>query len=287
MDTPRVGIVANTEKPGAAEVVAQLLESFAKLEVEATLDSVTARFCQRGAGVPLETLAEKVDLFVLLGGDGTLLQLAKELGPKVKPIAAINIGSLGFLTVGTAEDLQEITKLIASRSYSISERSVIRVCSILPEHPMETRYALNEVSISRGAATRAVKVEAKVRGEFLTRYSGDGLIVATPTGSTAYSLSAGGPIIEPNSGVFVLTPVCPHSLSSRPLIISDQTEIEITAPDQRDEVIMIVDGQKAHLMSSETKLVITCADYRVPLMMVPGTSFFGVLRQKLDWSGSN
>lgn len=287
MDTPRVGIVANVDKPGAAKVVVDLLGHFSKLRIEAKLETATAKFCGKGEGQSLETLVDEVDVFALLGGDGTLLQLASELGPKVKPIAAINTGTLGFLTLGTVEDLPEITKLIATQSYELSERSVIAVTTLEPGEEPKTRYALNEVSISRGAATRAVKVEAHVRGAFLTTYSGDGLIVSTPTGSTAYSLSAGGPIIEPNSGVFVLTPVCPHSLSSRPLIVSDQSPIEITTPEQRDDVIMTVDGQKAHQMNGETKLVIGLADYSVPLVTSPKVTFFGVLRQKLDWSGSN
>ncbi|MEM1296382.1 MAG: NAD(+)/NADH kinase [Verrucomicrobiota bacterium] len=287
MDTPRVAIVANVDKPGAAKVVVDLLEQFAGLGVETFLEKATAEFCGHQGGTTLEALADQADLFVLLGGDGTLLQLANTLGPKVKPLAAINTGTLGFLTLGTVEDLPEITRLIASRSYELSQRSVITVTTIEPDENPGIRYALNEVSISRGAATRAVKVEARVGGEFLTTYSGDGLIVSTPTGSTAYSLSAGGPIIEPNSGVFVLTPVCPHSLSSRPLVVSNQSPIEITTPEQRDEVVMTVDGQKAHLMNGETKLVIGVADYSVPLVTSRKGSFFGVLRQKLDWSGSN
>mgnify|MGYP003639379349 CR=1 FL=1 len=287
MDTPRVGIVANVDKPEAAKVVDRLRAEFGKLDVVAHLDQSTAEFCGHPGGKSLDELVEEVDLMVLLGGDGTLLHLASELGPRVKPIAAINTGTLGFLTLGTVEDLPEITRLIASRSYQLSERSVIAVTTYEPGEAPKVRYALNEVSISRGAATRAVKVDAWVRGEFLTTYSGDGLIVATPTGSTAYSLSAGGPIIVPNSGVFVLTPVCPHSLSSRPLVVSNQSPIEITTPEQRDEVVMTVDGQKAHLMNGDTRLEIALADYKVPLVTSPGASFFGVLRQKLDWSGSN
>ncbi len=287
MDAPRVGIIANTEKPGARDVVRQLRGQFADLKVETVLEDKTAKFCRLKKGLRLNSLAQNVDILVLLGGDGTLLQLAKELGPKVKPIAAINIGTLGFLTMGTLDDLADITRLIATRTYELSERSVIAVRSVKRGREPEVRYALNEVSISRGTVTRAVKVEARVDGEFVTSYNGDGLMVATPTGSTAYSLSAGGPIIEPNSGVFVLTPVCSHSLSSRSLVVSDESEIEITAPDPEDKVIMTVDGQKAHVIDGDTKLELCRAHYRVPLVVTPDSSFFGVLRQKLDWSGSS
>jgi NAD+ kinase len=147
-------------------------------------------------------------------------------------------------------------------------------------------HALNEVSFNRGPVTRLVKIELRVDGEFVTRYGSDGLIVATPTGSTAYSLSAGGPIIEPESGVFVITPVCPHSLSSRPLVLADRARLEIRAPVQRDEVFVTVDGHASRPIHPEERFEIQRGDFHVPLVTSTDSSFFEVLRQKLDWSGS-
>lgn len=287
MDSPRIGIIANTEKTGAAEVVRQLLDRFQNAGADSLLESKTAKLLGRDDGLKLEKLMSRIDLVVLLGGDGTILHFVEAVGPKVKPIAAINIGTLGFLTLATSEAVDEVVELLVNRAYELSQRSVIEVQVFEAGDLTQKWFAMNEVSVSRGGVSRLVRVEAKVNGEFLTRYSGDGLIVATPTGSTAYSLSAGGPVIDPEAEVFVITPVCPHSLSSRPLVVSQSSVIEIEAPEQRDGVFMTVDGQDVHCVSAVTRLEIRKADFSVPLVISRDHSFYGVLRKKLEWSGSN
>ncbi len=287
MAAPRIGIVANTSKPGAAAAIARLQGLFEAEGCPVTLDAETARFCQAPTGPPLTELIDAIDLIVLLGGDGTILHLAKALGPKIKPIAAINTGTLGFLTLGTANDLDAIAKLVAEGRYGLSQRSVIGVQAWQEETCIENCFALNEVSVGRGGISRMVHVHVRVDGGFVSRYSGDGLIVATPTGSTAYSLSAGGPLIEPGSSVFCITPVCPHSLSIRPVVVADRGLIQIDIPHQRDAVFMTTDGQNSHQLAPPSRIEIRRAPFTIPLITRSGASFFEVLREKLDWSGSS
>ncbi|MFT5465010.1 MAG: NAD+ kinase [Verrucomicrobiales bacterium] len=287
MDGPLTGIIVNTEKPGAADVLQQLLAKFEAAGIETRLEEKTAQLIGKSDGRNVLELMDEIDLVVLLGGDGTILHFVEAVGARVKPIAAINIGTLGFLTLATTERLDEVVSLIAERAYKLSQRSVIAVRVFEDGQLTKEWFALNEVSVSRGGVSRLVRVQAKVNGEFLTRFSGDGLIVATPTGSTAYSLSAGGPLIEPEAEVFVVTPVCPHSLASRPLVVSQKSIIEIEAPEQRDAVFMTVDGQDVHRVGSATRLEIRRADFTVPLVTSAQHSFYGVLRKKLEWSGSN
>lgn len=287
MAAPRIGIIANTQKPEAPEVLARLRAAFAGMGIQCQLERATAALLGDPGGLPIRELAARVDLLVLLGGDGTILHLAKELGAHVKPIAAINIGTLGFLTLGTADQLDEIATRLANREFRTSHRSVIRVRTFLRDQLVDEGHALNEVSFNRGPVTRLVKIELRINGDFVTRYGSDGLIISTPTGSTAYSLSAGGPIIDPGSGVLLITPVCPHSLSSRPLVVNDRSRIEIAAPAQRDEVFVTLDGQTSRPITPEHRFEIQRADFDVPLVTSLTSSFFQVLRQKLDWSGSN
>lgn len=287
MGWPRVGIIANAQKNGATPVVRSTLELLERRGVPVLLDQASAALVGLPSGLPVVQLVEEVDLLVLFGGDGTILHLAREVGAKVKPIAAINIGTLGFLTLATATEIESVIDLLLEGSYAISHRQMLSVALFERGTVQEKSFALNEVAITRGEISRMVHVEVRVNGHFVTRYSGDGVIVATPTGSTAYSLSAGGPIIEPQAGVWAITPVCTHSLSSRPLVVSNAGVIELSAPPQRDRVYMTIDGQVSIPLTSESRVEIRRADFDLPLIAHPKASFFRILRQKLDWSGGH
>ena len=287
MAAPRIGIIANTKKDGAAGVVRELRAKIATAGASCQLEEKTAALIGVQDGLDVKELMDDIDLVVLLGGDGTILHFVESVGAEVKPIAAINIGTLGFLTLATTDAVDEMIELLIYRRYEISHRAMMKVRIYEDGSLTRKCFAMNEVTVGRGDVSRLVTVEAKINGEFVTRFSGDGLIVATPTGSTAYSLSAGGPVIEPEAGVFVLTPICPHSLSSRPLIVSQGSKIDLEAPEQRDPVFMTVDGQDVHRVTSATKVEIQKANYTVPLVTNPDHSFFTVLRKKLEWSGSN
>lgn len=287
MGRPQLGIIANTNKAGAADVVKATLSLLSSRQCTFLLDEATAAIAGQPAGLPIPQLLEQIDLIILFGGDGTILQLARELGSKVKPIAAINIGSLGFLTLGTANEIEPVIDLLLDESYAVSHRQMLRVSVSEEGSTIESSYALNEVAVTRGEISRMVHVDVCVNGDFVTRYSGDGVIVSTSTGSTAYSLSAGGPIIEPQANVWSITPVCTHSLSSRPLVVSSDAVIELSAPPQRDRVYVTIDGQLTIPLSNKGLVDIRRADFDLPLVSRPGASFFRLLRQKLDWSGGH
>jgi NAD+ kinase len=180
-----------------------------------------------------------------------------------------------------------VIDLLMDGSFNISNRQLLSVTIFDHGSPIDKSFAVNEIAVTRGEISRMVHVDVRVSGHFVTRYSGDGVIVATPTGSTAYSLSAGGPVIEPQSGVWAITPVCTHSLSSRPLIVSSSSIIELSAPPQRDRVYTTIDGQVSIPLTPESLVEIRRAGFDLPLIAHPDSSFFRILRQKLDWSGSH
>ncbi len=288
MAKTRVGIIANLIKPGVALVLQGLMAAFEDAGVPVTLDHSAAEPLGRPEeGKDLKDVAEQVDVLVVLGGDGTILNVCGRLGACMKPLAAVNIGTLGFLTCVTAEDSARLVELLASGDYPVSHRSIIRARVLESDGEEKLDHiGLNEITISRGTISRLVHLETWINGEPLNIYSGDGLIISTPTGSTAYSLSAGGPIVEPNSDVFVLTPICPHSLSNRAIIVKDDNLIEIHAPEQRDQVFMTVDGGFVTEIRPEQRIEVSRADFDLPLVTMPDASFYGIVRQKLGWSGS-
>ncbi|MEO0446067.1 MAG: NAD(+)/NADH kinase [Verrucomicrobiota bacterium] len=289
MAAPRVGIIANTLKEGAAEIVQKTYALLNQRKVETSLEASTAQIAGLENGLPVREVALRSDCLILFGGDGTLLHLARQLGPELKPTATVNIGTLGFLTMATAEELESVIDRLCRKDYSLSHRQILSATLEEKGNPESslTSFGVNEVAVTRGEITRLVHVEVWVDEEFVTRYSGDGVVVATPTGSTAYSLSAGGPIIEPQADAWTITPVCTHSLSSRPLVVSASASIRISAPVQRDEVFMTVDGQDSIPLGQSRTLRIQRADFTLPLITRPEASFYRMLRQKLDWSGSH
>jgi NAD+ kinase len=221
-----------------------------------------------------------------MGGDGSILRALHRSGGHIRPVFGINIGSLGFLTcVGSDEYLRAIDTLL-SGNYLLSHRSLLDVEIAGPEGITPLERALNDVTISRGERSQLVKLQASVSGAPLTEYHADGLIVATPTGSTAYSLAAGGPILMPDSGALVITPICPHVLSNRSLVISDKSGVEIGSVGNK-EVFVSIDGRAPHALNPSQRVILRLSPQTLPLAMMPGTTFPDILRQKLKWSGSN
>ncbi len=250
------------------------------------LEERTAAFAGDPGGIPLPELGGEVDLLVVLGGGGTLLWVVRQMGRGIKPIAAINTGTLGFLTCATAGESGALVESLVSGDYSISERLLLAGELERGGVVGETFYALNEVTLCRAVASRVIHVEAHVNGVFANRYTGDGLILSTPTGSTAYSLSAGGPLVSPTAGVFVVTPICPHSLANRPLVVEAASRLVFEAPRQRDELSLLVDGQLVALLAEPARVHLRQADFSLPLVSLPNQDFFGVLHQKMGWTGT-
>jgi len=222
----------------------------------------------------------------VLGGDGTILKVVHELGANLCPIFGINLGSLGFLTCVSSDNVLEAIDAICTSNYVLSRRALIEVTLEREGAVIARRTGLNEAVISRGAVSRLIKLDTWIDSVNLTQYNADGLIVATPTGSTAYSLSAGGPVISPDSGVFVVTPVCPHVLTNRSLVVSDRSEIVVRPVAGQSDVVLTVDGHRSEQVCDGDLIRIKKSTLELPLATLPKLSFCEVLREKLKWSGS-
>jgi NAD+ kinase len=205
----------------------------------------------------------------------------------LKPIFGINVGSLGFLTCVNSSAYREAVDAIVSGRISYSKRALLSVELRTNKRVLSTVHALNDAVVSRGDLSRLIKLDAKVNGEALTEFNADGLVIATPTGSTAYSLSAGGPILSPESGVFVITPICPHVLTNRSVIVSDSSVIEISPGSTEYPTFLSVDGRDPVRLPPNAQIAIRRAKVMLQLGFLPDVSFFSVLRHKLKWTGSN
>lgn len=277
----RVAIVAHPKKPDAPEAVVNVRASLQKYEIDVILESVTAELVgEKG----VDDFYEKVDLIISLGGDGTLLQTLHRIAPTPIPIAGVNIGTLGFLTACTDEEIDLLSQAIAKNEIHLVERTMLKVEMTEVGGKKHEFIALNEAVLMRGETGRLVSLEARVDGELLNEYNADGLLVATPTGSTAYSLAAGGPLIGPRSGVFVITPICPHSLSNRSLVLSEDSVIDLLPSGRTNEPILFsVDGRDILRLERGSNVRVTKHSQCLNLVRLPGHSFYETLRHKLGW----
>jgi len=219
----------------------------------------------------------------VLGGDGTLLAAAREAAPHGIPILPINLGSLGFLTSFTLEELYPALQETLAGKAETSERVMLTASLARGGRIVESKNVLNEAVINKGALARMIEVELFIDAEFVCRYRADGLIIATPTGSTAYSLSAGGPIVHPAVECLIVTPICPHTLTDRPVVISDDCRIEMRLRGQAESVYLTLDGQKGIVMESEDRVAIERAEGRLKLIQPHRKSYYHILRSKLKW----
>jgi NAD+ kinase len=284
--TRQLGLVANDSKPGARELVHSLVREFRRHHIAALLDRPTAALVGSSDHYSTHDLAARCELLVVLGGDGTILQVLHGLGDRLIPFFGINLGTLGFLTTVSGGEYLRAVEAIVNRNFQLSERTLLNVEILREGRIVAAHIALNDAVVSRGELSRLIRLAVTIGDSPLTEYNADGLIVATPTGSTAYSLSAGGPILTPESGVFVVNPICPHVLTNRAVITSDVSPIEIRPADQRSSIYLTLDGQVVHQVEPGDMLRITKARQTLPLAMLPEMSFFQVLRQKLKWSGA-
>ena len=287
MSTRHIGIIANDGKPGARELVHSLMDALVRHPVQLHLDHRAGRLIGASATLTEPEMAETCELLLVLGGDGTILQVLHALGEKLCPLFGINLGTLGFLTTVAASDLTRAVAAVVEQTYTLSERTLLKVEILRQGVVVSTRVALNDAVVSRGELSRLIRLDVEIGGSDVSEYNADGLIIATPTGSTAYSLSAGGPILAPDSGVFVVNPICPHVLTNRAVIVNDNSPILITPTESRTSIHLTLDGQTAQPVLASDIIRITKAHNRLPLSMLPGMSFFEVLRQKLKWSGTS
>jgi NAD+ kinase len=281
-----VGILANPHKSGSLPTLHALRAALKSHGCTTVLDTETAALAGEAGGIPAAEFSQHVEIAAVLGGDGTMLHAVSRLGNFEKPVAGINIGTLGFLTSCKDDELDLFAGAIAQNRFTTSIRTLLEATVCRQGKPAESFTALNEITLARGDTGRLVSLRAQVNGELLNDYRADGLIVATPTGSTAYSLSAGGPLIAPSAGVFVITPICPHSLSQRSLILADDSEIELSSQDQDSgPMIFTVDGRDSIRIGPGDRIQVKKATRSFHLLRLEGRSFYGALRQKLHWQG--
>jgi NAD+ kinase len=287
MHPKTIGIIAHTGKSGVGDLVNAIAQEFSRFSITILLEKETARTAGKKSEYSVIELGAAADLLVVAGGDGTILRVVGQLGEAIKPIFGINVGSLGFLTCASSATYREAVECMAKDRINFSRRALLEARVKLGEKQTAKMLALNDAVLSRGELSRLVLLRTRVNGEPLTEFNADGLIVATPTGSTAYSLSAGGPILDPESGVFVITPICPHVLTNRSIIVAEGSTIEIEASDPDYPVFLTLDGRKPIHVERGSVVTIRKAKKTLPLASLPDASFFSVVRQKLKWSGSN
>jgi len=282
-----IGIISRPRREVLAMVVPDLLKWLAERGVQAIYDDETASCLRKPERVrSREQLAKEAQLLLVLGGDGTLLAAARTAAPRGIPILPINMGSLGFLTSFTREELYPALEETLAGRHATSERVLLRVDYQRGGKVEEEQLALNDAVINKGALARMIELELAIDGDFVCRYRADGLIVATPTGSTAYSLSAGGPIVHPAVESFLITPICPHTLTDRPVVVRDSSRVDVTVKGESKAVYLTIDGQTGIEMNSGDCVRVRRADVHLKLITPPRKSYFEILRNKLKWGES-
>ena len=284
-----VGIVARPDPAGRAEpAVRELVEWLRRRQVEALVEERTAALVEEAAraGVAVAAgreVAARADVLVVLGGDGTLLS-ASHLVERPVPVLGVNFGSLGFLTEITMPELFPALEGVLRGDYRFEERRMLRARVVRQDEPEVVGDVLNDVVITKAALSRIIELEVTVDGLFVSSFRADGLIVSSPTGSTAYNLAAGGPILHPGLAAMVLTPICPHMLSNRPLVIVDESVVEVRLRAAREgEVHITFDGQRGFPLDRADVVTVTRSPRTLRLVKAPDRDYYEVLRSKLKW----
>jgi len=239
------------------------------------------------ASEDVAAVAARSQLLLVFGGDGTMLRAAREMNDAQTPVLGINAGALGFLTVVPAEGMAKALKAVLAGRCVLRSRSLLKADILRGKRKLASHFALNDVVISRGAAARVVRMAVDIDGEPLTDYVCDGMIFATQTGSTAYSMSAGGPILTPGTEAFVMTPICPHSLTNRSVVVGRSAVVEARILSQPEELVLTVDGQVRVRLRSLDTIRVRRDSRHFQIVLPEGYSYFETLRRKLNWSGAN
>lgn len=251
--------------------------------IDVMLDTTSAHLLGEPGGSQENLLASKADVLLVLGGDGTMLNAARLAGERGIPILGVNMGGLGFLTEVRPENVYPSLERVFANDFVLDERLMLRTRIHRRGETVAQGIVLNDVVISKGTVARMIGLKIAIHGRFVTNLRGDGLIVSSPTGSTAYSLSAGGPIIDPAVQSLILTPICPHTLTHRPLIVPGNAEIDVTLTSKDDGSMATLDGQVGVAMTQGDTVVIQTSEHRTKLIRFPETNYYDVLREKLKW----
>lgn len=283
----RVGLIGNSEKVSRADVVrdaAQLIRRAGR-EVFCTVETATLAKLKVATLADAAALAAEVDLLLVFGGDGTMLRVAREIAGSPTPMLGVNIGGLGFLTGIPSDELAAALKSVWNGEFRFESRALIEAVGRCNGKKV-AESALNDIVVSRGAVSRLISLDVSVDGELITRYRCDGLIISSPTGSTAYSLSAGGAVVLPTADVFAMTPICPHALSNRSIILPLSSKILVKAISPLPSTLLSADGQVVAELDAGDEVVIRRSRRTIRLMYLADNSFLEALRRKLQWRGT-
>lgn len=285
----RIGIIAKRNKPEAVTIVKNLVEwlRLKKIEVYIEEEMETLLSLSRSGpylnSVERKEIPSHVEMMIVLGGDGTLLSVARKVWNRDIPILGVNLGGLGFLTEISLEELHSILERVIQGDFKTDERDVLNAAVIRKGERIIEFTVLNDAVINKGALARIIDLEISINGEYLTTFQSDGLIISTPTGSTAYNLSAGGPIVYPSLHTLIITPICPHTLTNRPIVIPDDVEVRALLKSKQQEVFLTLDGQQGFPLEFEDRVELRKAEGRILLIKSPHRNYFELLREKLKW----
>ena len=285
----RIGIVLKPHQPDALRTICDLTEWLAKRSIELVGGpDIEHERVEHETGCPVaevssDKLAESVDLILVLGGDGTMIATARMVGDHEVPVLGINYGGLGYLAEFRIEELYTALESILAGNYRLDRRVMLHVDLMRGEDTVVRNRVLNDVVINKSALARIVEIEAYLNGLFVNSFRADGLIISTPTGSTAYNLSAGGPVVFPSMNAIVITPICPFTLSNRPIVVPDDAEIELRLKTDNEEVALTLDGQVGFPMMVNDRVVIRKSKTTFGLIQPMNRNYFDVLRDKLRW----
>jgi len=280
----RVGLVTRYTSAEAIALSRKLDRTLTRRGLTVVHDMESAAAREGPAGPPRTQIARTVDMLITLGGDGTLLSVARHPAPGV-PVLGIDIGTLGFLTTVGTDEYEPVLELALQGKAPVEQRRLLTVVVTEDGRPPRRYRVVNDAVLARSSMSRIATIRVLVDGKVVSRYRGDGLIVSTPTGSTAYNLSAGGPILEPTMPAIVLSPICPHALTLRPVVLPDTVRMGLAVENEPSDVFLTLDGQEGFTIGSTTRVDIERAPDTVGLVRAPGRTFFDVLADKLSFGG--
>ena len=283
----KIGVFCKPKASSATDILGKLIPWLRKQNYHIFLDTGTAAIINETSSYEKREISQQADLLIVLGGDGTLLSVARAAHPHNIPILAVNLGNLGFLAEISIDELYPTLENILAGKFEIENRMLLNACIWRNGEKVEDHNVLNDVVINKGAVARVINLQVLVDGQYMTSYRADGLIIATPTGSTAYSLSAGGPIIHPSMHTLVLSPICPFTLTNRSILIPDQSIIQVKLAAEYDDVRVTLDGQEGYDMRAGDILEIKKTKTSLQLIRGPNKNYYQILRDKLHWGSQS
>ena len=281
------GIIVKRNKPEALALAATAIKWLEKRGIQVLLDHEIAEKLGHPHHLEKDAIPSQAEMLIVMGGDGTLLSVARLKGIEAIPILGINVGSLGFLTETYKEEMVQVLEKVIAGEFETDERLMLEATVYRRGKVVEQNTVLNDIVINKGALARIIDLETYIDGGYLTTYKADGLILSTPTGSTAYSLAAGGPILHPSLNTIIMNPICPHTLTNRPLVLPDSVNVRVVLKSANQDVHITLDGQAERPLGAEDVVEAKKARSHIRLIRSPFKTYFELLRTKLRWGGAN